>query len=58
MTWAEVATQPLGLLTPDMRNRRMIDTITASLGLAVRPVVESNSILALLAQVRAGNARR
>lgn len=54
VTWAEVATQPLGLLTPDMRNRRMIDTITAALGLAVRPVVESNSILALLAQVRAG----
>lgn len=54
VTWAEVATQPLGLLTPDMRNRRMIDAITASLGLTVRPVVESNSILALLAQVRAG----
>lgn len=54
VTWAEVATQPLGLLTPDMRNRRMIDAITAALGLAVRPVVELNSILALLAQVRAG----
>jgi len=25
VTWAEVATQPLGLLTPDMRNRRLID---------------------------------
>lgn len=54
VAWAEVATQPLGLLTPDMRNRRLIDAITANLGLAVRPVVESNSILALLAQVRAG----
>lgn len=54
VTWAEVAGQPLGLLTPDMRNRRIIDELMQDLGLTVRPVVESNSILALFAHVRAG----
>lgn len=54
VSWAEVASQKLGLLTPDMRNRRIINGLMEGLGVTVRPVVESNSILALFAHVRAG----
>ena len=54
VSWAELAAQPLGLLTPDMRNRRIINGVLEAQGLSVRPVVEANSILALFAHVRAG----
>ena len=54
VTWAEAADVPLCLLTPDMQNRRIIDTVFREANRAPVPLVETNSILALYAQVRGG----
>ncbi len=42
--WAEAATLPLCLLTPDMENRRIIDHHFRSVGAEVRPSLETNSL--------------
>lgn len=55
-TWSEAASQPLALLSPDMHNRSIVDGVFATLGLAVRPVLETNSVLALTVAVQAGAA--
>ena len=52
--WREAAQLPLCLLTPDMHNRSIVDSAFAGLGLAVKPVMETNSILALALSVKAG----
>ncbi len=52
--WREAAQLPLCLLTPDMHNRSIVDSAFAGLGLAVKPVMETNSILALALSVVAG----
>lgn len=54
MGWREAAQLPLCLLTPEMHNRSIVDSAFAGLGLAVRPVMETNSILALALSVVAG----
>jgi len=54
VTWAEVAQQPLCLLTGDMQNRRIINQHLAEAGARVEALVESNSSLALIAHVRSG----
>ncbi len=55
-SWAQAAGEPLCLLTPDMQNRRIIDAIFRQVGVAPRPVLETNSISALYAHVRDGMA--
>lgn len=55
LNWAEAATRPLCLLTPDMQNRRLIDAHLAAAGVEVAPRVESNSTLALLSHVATGS---
>jgi DNA-binding transcriptional LysR family regulator len=55
VTWAHAAEEPLCLLSPDMQNRRIVDGIFARAGATPRPVVETNSISTLYAQVRDGN---
>ena len=45
--WAEAATLPLGLFTPDMQNRRIIDMHFREAGAAVETAFESNSLLTL-----------
>jgi DNA-binding transcriptional LysR family regulator len=55
-TWTEAAGLPLCLLTPDMRNRRILDEIFASVGAAPSPVMETNAFTAALAQVASGAA--
>lgn len=45
--WAEAATLPLGLFTPDMQNRRIIDMHFREAGAEVETVFESNSLLTL-----------
>ncbi len=55
-TWKEAASVPLSLLTPDMKNRRIIDEIFASAGVAPIPVMETNAFTAALAQVATGAA--
>jgi DNA-binding transcriptional LysR family regulator len=52
--WAEAATVPLCLLTPDMQNRRILDGIFAAAGVVAEPTVETNSISTLCSHVRRG----
>jgi DNA-binding transcriptional LysR family regulator len=54
VTWAEAADVPLCLLSGDMQNRRIIDTVFHEAKRVPVPLVETNSILALYAQVRGG----
>jgi DNA-binding transcriptional LysR family regulator len=54
VTWAETATVPLCLLTPDMQNRRILNGIYATLGLKAEPRLETNSVMALYSQMRSG----
>jgi DNA-binding transcriptional LysR family regulator len=52
--WPEVAQVPLCMLTPDMQNRQIVDTKLRAAGLLVAPMLESDSIVALLSHVQAG----
>lgn len=52
--WREAAGLALCALTPDMQNRRIIDAAFATVGGAPKPMVESNSVLALCAHVATG----
>ncbi len=53
-TWADAAALPLALLSAEMHNRVLIDAQFQRLGLAVQPVLETNSVSALLAAVQTG----
>ncbi len=55
MTWHEAAGDRLCLLSQDMQNRRIVDRLTASIGLAVHPNVVGNSYLAVWAHLRQGS---
>ena len=52
--WAEAATLPLCLLTPDMHNRRIVDDLFRQAGVTVTPVMETNSVSTLCSHVRSG----
>src|SRR5471032_381776 len=54
VTWAEDATIPLCLLTPDMQNRRIIDGLLQAAGGRPEPTLESNSMIVLFSHVRTG----
>ena len=54
MRWKEAAKLPLCLLTPEMHNRRIVDAAFTSAGEAVRPAIETNSILTMALSVVAG----
>jgi DNA-binding transcriptional LysR family regulator len=54
ITWAEVASLPLCLLTTDMQNRRIVNQHLAEAGARVQAMVESNSTIALVSHVRSG----
>jgi len=54
VTWGEVASVPLCLLTPDMQNRRIIDSLLRAAGGEPSPTLESNSMIVLFAHVRTG----
>jgi DNA-binding transcriptional LysR family regulator len=54
VSWAEAASQPLCLLTPDMQNRRILDAQFSDAGAAPQASVETNSVLTLWAHVRSG----
>jgi DNA-binding transcriptional LysR family regulator len=53
-TWRQAAEMPLCLLTPNMQNRRIIDSIFKSLDCSPRPQLETNSVVNLCAHVRSG----
>jgi DNA-binding transcriptional LysR family regulator len=54
VTWEEAAEMPLCLLTRDMQNRRIVDSLFAAAGVHPSPRIETNSISALLSHVRFG----
>ena len=54
VTWAEVGRIPLCLLTPDMQNRRIIDSLLHAAGALPEPTLESNSMIVLFSHVRTG----
>jgi DNA-binding transcriptional LysR family regulator len=54
VTWAEVGRIPLCLLTPDMQNRRIIDSLLHAAGGHPEPTLESNSMIVLFSHVRTG----
>ena len=54
VTWAEVAEQPLCLLTGDMQNRRIVNQHLAEAGANIVPQIESNSSIALISHVMTG----
>jgi len=55
VSWAEAASVPLCLLTPDMQNRKTIDAVFARVGATVAPMLETNSIVSILAHVGSGH---
>jgi len=55
ITWAEVGRVPLCLLTPDMQNRRIIDSLLRGAGAEVAPTLEADSVIALATHVRTGH---
>src|SRR5258705_8702010 len=55
VTWAEVAQVPLCLLTPNMQNRRIIESLLRGAGGNPQPTLESNSMIVLFAHVRTGS---
>lgn len=55
ISWRDAAHFPLCLLTPEMHNRSLVDSAFAKVGAAVKPVMETNSILTLALSVLAGD---
>lgn len=56
LRWEEAARETLAALTPDMRNRRIVDDAFQQAGCSPEPMVESNSVIALATLVRSGAA--
>lgn len=54
LAWADTVGLSLCLLTPDMHNRSIVDAAFARAGVAVAPVMETNSVLSLSLAVLAG----
>ncbi len=52
--WSEAVKEPLCLLSEDMQNRRILNGIAASVKLTIRPLVVSNSFLAVCSHIRNG----
>jgi DNA-binding transcriptional LysR family regulator len=52
--WAEVATLPLCLLSPRMRNRRIMDGYFADDGATATPAIESDTVSGLYSHLRGG----
>lgn len=55
VTWKEVSTLRLCLLTADMQNRRIINQHFAEAGAVAAPTLESNSMIVLFSHVRTGH---
>ena len=55
VSWREAAGTPLCLLTPDMQNRRILNTHFREAGAEVGVHIETNSVVALCSYLRSGN---
>lgn len=54
VSWAEAASIPLCLLSNTMQNRKILNGLLGSSGTPFQTVLESNSMIALIAHVRTG----
>ncbi|RYE83008.1 MAG: LysR family transcriptional regulator, partial [Hyphomicrobiales bacterium] len=54
VTWAEAASIPLCLLSNTMQNRKILNRLLGDAGVPFATVLESNSMIALIAHVRTG----
>jgi DNA-binding transcriptional LysR family regulator len=54
ISWREASTLRLCLLSDDMQNRRILNSVFAMQGVEVRPDVVSNSFLGILSHLRTG----
>ena len=54
VSWGELSTLPLCLLTSDMQNRRIVNQHLGEAGVTAQPMIESNSTMALVAHVLTG----
>ena len=55
VTWAQAGEVPLCLLERDLQNRRIIDGVLRRVGAEPTPMMETNSVAALIAYVRVGH---
>lgn len=55
-SWADAALLRLCLLAPEMHNRQIVERAFRQAGVEVTPVIETNSVLALMLCVAAGGA--
>lgn len=56
ITWSDAADLPLCLLTPDMQNRRIIDTLFGQAGKVPNAHVFTNSFVAIVGHLRSGKS--
>lgn len=54
VTWREAADTPLCLLTPDMQNRRILNSIFAGVDRVPNAHAETNSVMTLCSHIRTG----
>jgi DNA-binding transcriptional LysR family regulator len=54
ITWREAASHRLCLLGEDMQNRRILDKIASTIGIAIKPEIVSNSFLGICSHLRHG----
>lgn len=55
VAWSALAGLPLCLMTRDLQHRRIVDNALRAAGVAISPVIETDSIIALSSHVRNGN---
>lgn len=53
VTWSQAGKAPLCLLSRDMQSRRIVDSILRRIGIEPMPLLETDSVSALVAHVRA-----
>jgi DNA-binding transcriptional LysR family regulator len=54
VSWSDAAQVPLCLLTPDMQNRRILDSLFKAEKVQATPVIETNSVLTIWSHVQSG----
>lgn len=54
VTWKEVSEVPLCLLDRELQNRRIVDSVLRRVGVEPTPMMETDSVAALIAHVRLG----
>ncbi|MBY0380549.1 MAG: LysR family transcriptional regulator [Xanthobacteraceae bacterium] len=55
VSWSEAGRLPLCMLSSDMQNRRILDSMFSKVGVTPRTVIETNCALALCSHVRPGH---